>query len=96
MQVLHPLIIMLEQIGISMVRVSWTAPAFAPPDDGYQVRVALGGQMSDPVDEQGTSADVPIIPGQYGIYVAQVMSLSQHLTGGTAMSGEVAVLGEDS
>ena len=86
---------MLEQIGISMVRVTWTAPVFAPPVDGYQVRIALGSQMSDAVDEQGTIADVPIIPGQYGMYVARVMSLSQHLPGGTAESGEVAVLGED-
>ena len=85
---------MLEQIGISMVRVTWTAPAFAPPDSGYQVRVALGSQMSGTVDEQGPSADVPIFP-QYGMYVARVMSLSQHLPGQTAESGEVAVLGED-
>ena len=84
---------MLEQIGISMVRVTWTAPA-APPVGGYQARVALGGQMSGTVDRPGTSADVPIIPGQYGMYVARVMSLSQHLPGGTAESEEVAVLGE--
>ena len=86
---------MLAQIGISMVRVTWTAPAFAPPVGGYQVRIALGSQMSDTVDGPGPSADVPIITGQYGMYVARVMSLSQHLPGGTAESEEVAVLGED-
>ena len=86
---------MLQQIDISMVRVTWTAPAFAPPVMGYRTRVAIGNQMSDAVDEQGTSADVPIITGQYGRYVARVMSLSQHLPGGTAESEEVAVLGED-
>ena len=86
---------MLEQIDISMVRVTWTAPAFAPPVMGYQTRVDIGSQMSSTVDEQGTSADVPIIPNQYGMYVARVMSRSQHLPGGTAESGEVAVLGED-
>ena len=89
-----PTNVMLQQIGISMVRVTWTAPA-APPVGGYQIRIALGSQMSGTVDEQGTSADVPIIPGQYGMYVARVMSLSQHLTRGTAESEEVAVLGED-
>ena len=86
---------MLEQIDISMVRVTWTAPAFAPPVGGYQTRVVIGNQMSGTVDEQGTSADVPIIPGQYGMYVARVMSLSQHFPGQTAESEEVAVLGED-
>ena len=86
---------MLQQIDLSMVRVTWTAPAFAPPDGGYQVRVALGGQMSSTVDGPAPSADVPIIPGQYGMYVARVMSLSQHLPGQTAESEEVAVLGED-
>ena len=86
---------MLQQIDISMVRVTWTAPAFAPPVGGYRVRIALGSQMSDAVDEQGTGADVPIIPGLYGMYVARVMSLSQHLPGGTAESEEVAVLGVD-
>ena len=90
-----PTNVALAQIGISMVRVTWTAPAFAPPVGGYQVRIALGSQMSGTVDEQGTSADVPIISGQYGIYVARVMSLSQHLPGGTAESEEVAVLGVD-
>ena len=89
-----PTNVMLQQIGISMVRVTWTTPA-APPVGGYQARIALGSQMSGSVDEQGTSADVPIISGQYGMYVAQVMSLSQHLPGGTAESEEVAVLGED-
>ena len=86
---------MLQQISISMVRVTWTAPAFAPPAMGYRTRVVIGNQMTDTVDEQGTSADVPIIPGQYGMYVARVMSLSQHLPGQTAGSEEVAVLGED-
>ena len=86
---------MLEQIDISMVRVTWTAPAFAPPVGGYQARIALGSQMSGTDDEQGTSADVPIIPDQYGMYVAQVMSLSQHFPGQTAESEEVAILGED-
>ena len=86
---------MLQQIDLSMVRVTWTAPAFAPPVGGYQIRIDLGSQMSGTVDRQGTSADVPIIPGQYGMYVARVTSLSQHLTGQTAESGEVAVLGED-
>ena len=90
-----PTDVMLQQIGISMVRVTWTAPAFVPSVGGYQARIALGSQMSDAVDEQGTSADVPIITGQYGMYVAQVMSLSQHLPGQTAGSEEVAVLGED-
>ena len=85
---------MLQQIDLSMVRVTWAAPA-APPVGGYQVSIALGGQTSSTVDEQGTSADVPIIPGLYGMYVAEVMSLSEHLPGGTAESGEVAVLGED-
>ena len=86
---------MIVQTGISTVSVTWTAPAFSPPVNGYQARVVLGSQMSGGVDEQGTSADVPIIPGQYGMYVARVMSLSQHLPGGTAESEEVAVLGED-
>ena len=85
---------MIVQTGISTVSVTWTAPP-APPAMGYQARVALGDQVSSTVDEQGTSADVPIIPGQYGMYVARVMSLSQHLPGGTAESEEVAVLGED-
>ena len=91
-----PINVALEQIGISMVRVTWTAPAFAPPDSGYQVRIALGSQMSGTVDEQGTSTDVLTIPGQYGMYVARVMSLSNHFSGQTAESEEVAVLGEDS
>ena len=85
---------MLQQIGISMVRVTWTAPAFAPPVGGYRAKIALGSQMSGTVDEQGTSAEV-IISGQYGMYVARVMSLSQHFPGQTAESEEVAVLGED-
>ena len=86
---------MLEQIGISVVRVTWTAPAFAPPVGGYRARIALGGQMSGTVDGQGTTATFSIVNGQYGMYVARVMSLSQHLPGGTAESEEVAVLGED-
>ena len=86
---------MLQQIDISMVRVTWTAPAFALPAMGYRARIALGSQMSGTVDEQGTSADVSIIHGQYGMYVARVMSLSQHFPGQTAESEEVAVLGED-
>ena len=51
--------------------------------------------MSGTVDEQGTTATFSIVNGQYGRYVARVMSLSQHLPGGTAESEEVAVLGED-
>ena len=87
--------VMLQQIDISMIRVTWTAPAFAPPVMGYRTRVAIGNQMSGTVDEQGTTATFSIINGQYGMYVARVMSLSQHLPGGTAESEEVAVLGED-
>ena len=90
-----PTNVMLQQTGISMVRVTWTAPAFAPPAMGYRTRVSIGNQMTDTVDEQGTSADISIILGQYGMYVARVMSLSQHLPGGIAESEEVAVLGED-
>ena len=77
-----------------MVRVTWTAPAFAPPVGGYRVIIALGFQISGSVDTQDTSATFSLINGQYGVYVAQVMSLSQHLPGGTAESEEVAVLGE--
>ena len=62
--------VMLEQIGISVVRVIWTAPAFAPPVGGYRARIALGGQMSGTVDGQGTTATFSIVNGQYGMYVA--------------------------
>ena len=86
---------MLEQIGISMVRVTWTAPAFAPPVGGYQTRVVIGNQMSSNTDGTGTNAQFSLVNGQYGMYVARVMSLSQDLPGQTAESGEVAVLGED-
>ena len=86
---------MLQQIGISMVRVTWTAPAFAPPAMGYRARVDIGSQMSGNTDGTGTNAQFSLVNDQYGMYVARVTSLSQHLTGGTAMSGEVAVLGED-
>ena len=89
-----PTNVTMEQVSIITVRVTWTAPA-APPVGGYQVRIALGSQMSGTVDEQGTSADILIITGQYGRYVARVMSLSQHLPGGTTESEEVAVIGED-
>ena len=84
---------MLEQIGISMVRVTWTAPA-APPAMGYWTRVSIGNQMSGNTDGTGTNAQFSLVNGQYGMYVARVMSRSQHLPGQPAESGEVAVLGE--
>ena len=89
-----PTNIVLEQIGISMVHVTWTAPAFAPPVGGYRIRIVLGSQISGSVDTKNTSVTFSLINGQYGMYVARVMSLSQHLPGGTAESEEVTVLGE--
>ena len=75
-----------------MVRVTWTAPP-APPFR-YLVRFFMGSGVFR--TQQRTSTFLQsLINGRYGMYVAQVMSLSQHLPGGTAESEEVAVLGED-
>ena len=78
-----------------MIRVTWTAPAFAPPAMGYRTRIVIGNQVTSNTDVTGTNAQFSLVNGQYGMYVARVMSLSQHLPGGTAESEEVAVLGED-
>ena len=78
-----------------MIRVTWTAPAFAPPAMGYRTRIVIGNQVTSNTDVTGTNAQFSLVNGQYGMYVSRVMSLSQHLPGGTAESEEVAVLGED-
>ena len=56
----------------------------------------MGFLTSGYVDTQHTNAVFSLINDQYGVYVAQVMSLSQHLPGGTAESEAVAVSGADS
>ena len=89
-----PTNVTMEQVSIITVRVTWTAPAFAPPVGGYQVDLVLGSQSQGSVIRQETSATI-LVNGPYGMYVARVMSLSQHLPGQTAESEEVAVLGED-
>ena len=77
-----------EQIGLTRVRVTWTAPP-GRPAGGYQITVAEAS-----IDVTGQESPFTFNASELGVHTVQVLYTSQHFPNEQAMPINVTVEGE--